>query len=160
MREEYDPVEDKNRRATVLPEGETKESVKREVVREKVARIKRELEILERELNRLTEIRWTYAKRMLKFGAASWIFGLFAFFFTVVVSDASLIGRIPSIAISLLGFAAAGPILITAVRIHRFGVVIKRQECMRCTLLASYRRAILKRIVELNTRYSMKSDAS
>ena len=45
-------------------------------------RKKRELETLQHELNRLIEIQWTYAKRMLKFGVAAWVFGLSLFFFS------------------------------------------------------------------------------
>ena len=57
--------------------------------------------------------------------------------------------------IAMLIFAAAAPILITAVRIRRFGIIIKRQERMRRTLLVGYQRAILKCIVGLSktTRY-------
>jgi len=123
---------------------------KQKVALEKAEKVKRELEILERELNHLIEIQWTYAKQMLKFGVASWIFGLSMFFLAVITLDASLLGRMPPISISLLIFAAAVPILITAVRIRRFGIIIKRQECIRRTLLAGYRRAILKRIVGLS----------
>jgi hypothetical protein len=133
----------------LLPEGEIRESVKPKVVPKKAVRMKRELEILERELNHLIKIQWTYAKRMLKFGVASWIFGVSVFFLAIVILCASLLERIPPISISLLTFAAAVPILITAVRIRRFDIIIKRQECMRGTLLAGYQRAILKRIVGL-----------
>jgi hypothetical protein len=155
VKEEYGHVKETIEARQLLPEGEIRESVKPEVVPEKAVRIKRELDILERELNHLIEIQWTYAKRMLKFGVASWIFGLSVFFSAIVILGASLLGGIPPISIFLLAFAAAVPILITAVRIRKFDIIIKRQECMRRGLLAGYQRAILKRIVGLRktTRY-------
>jgi hypothetical protein len=139
----------------LLPEVEMRESVEQKVAPEKAARIKRELEILERELSHLHEIQWEYAKRMLKFGVASWVFGLSTFFLAAILLDPALLGRIPSLSMLLLIFAAVVPILITAVRIREFSIKINRMECMRSTILAGYRRAILKRIVGLRetTRY-------
>lgn len=143
---------DKIEERLLLPEEELE---KQKVGPEKAVRIKRELEILERELNRLIEIRWTYGKRMLKFGVSSWIFGLSVFFLAITILDASLLGRIPLVSIFLLTFAATVPILITAVQIRRFGTIIKSQEYMRRTLLVGYQGAVLKRIVGLRktTRY-------
>jgi hypothetical protein len=117
---------------------------------EKAARIKRELEILERELSHLHEIQWEYAKRMLKFGVASWVFGLSTFFLAAILLNPVTLGRIPSLSMSLLIFAAVVPILITAVRTREFRIQINRMEGMRSTILAGYQRAILKRIVGLN----------
>ena len=116
---------------------------------EKAVKIKRELEILERELNHLIEIQWTHAKHMLKFGIASWIFGLSMLFSAVIISDVSLLGRMPPISISLLIFAATVPIFITAARIRKFGIKIKRLERVRCTLLTGHQKAVLKRIVKI-----------
>jgi hypothetical protein len=124
---------------------------KQKVALEKAEKVKRELEILERELNHLIGIQWTYTKHMLKFGAASWIFGLSMFFLTVIISDASLLGRMPPISMSLLIFAAAVPILITVVRIRKFDIKIKRLERVRRTLLVGYQRAVLERIVKIKS---------
>ncbi|KUO40238.1 MAG: hypothetical protein AVW06_02635 [Hadesarchaea archaeon DG-33-1] len=109
-------------------------------------RKKRELETPEHELNRLIEIQWAHAKRMFKLGTSSWIFGLSMFFLAVIISDVSLLGITPPILISLLIFVAAVPILISAVRIRKFGVKTKRLERVRRTLLAGYQRAVLQRI--------------
>jgi hypothetical protein len=130
----------------LLPEGELE---KQEVGPGKAPRIKRELEILERELNRLIEMQRTYSKRMLKFGFSSWIFGLSVFFLAITVLNAPLLGRIPLISTFLLAFAATVPILITVVQILRFDTIIKSQENIRRGLLVGYQGAILKRVVGL-----------
>ena len=136
-------------RRQLLPEteGEMRKSVKQKVGPKKVVMIKRELEILERELSRLQEIQWIYAKQMLKFGAASWIFGLSTFFLAAILLDPSILGRMSPISISLLLLAALGPILMTVVRIRNFRIKIDRMEHIRGSLLARYRRDVLERIV-------------
>lgn len=98
--------------------------------KENTTRIEHKLVMLERKVNRLNEIRGMYTKRMLKFGAACWIFGLSTFFFTVILSDASQIGRTPHISLSLLMSAAAAPILITALCVRKFGKKIERLKHM------------------------------
>lgn len=110
--------------------------------------IRRELKVTERELRRITELQWVYAKRMLKFGFASWIFGLSCFFLLIVVLDSNLLAESP-VAWPLLILAAAAPILITAVAAHRFSSKIKRLERIRTLLLVEYEKAILKRVSNL-----------
>jgi hypothetical protein len=149
VKKEYSPVEDKTGWQQLLPEVKMKESVKHKVAPKKASIIKRELEVLERELRHLHEIQWTYAKQLLKFGVASWIFGLSTFFLAIIILDASLLGRMQPISILLLVFAAAAPLWITAMRIRKFQIKINRMEYTRGTLLAGHQRAILKRIVEL-----------
>ena len=106
--------------------------------------IKRELEITERELRRATEFQWIYAKRMLRFGFASWIFGLFLFFLILVIRGLEFLGRL-SVAYPLLIIAIAVPVFITAFSVRRFNAKIKRLERIRKLLLTDYERAILKR---------------
>lgn len=114
------------------------------------ATIKRELEIAERELRRITKFQWTYAKRMLKFGFASWIFGVSTFFSTIIIYNSSLLsGTSASIVWSLLIFAAAVPVMIIAVLIRKFVAQIKRLERVRKALLVEYERVILKRVGEI-----------
>jgi hypothetical protein len=147
VKEEYYPMEDETERRQLSPEAEAKGSVKHGAAPKKASMIKRELEVLERELGRLHEIQWTYAKHLLMFGIASCIFGLSAFFLAIIILDSSLLGRMQPISISLLVFAAAAPILITAMWISRFRIKINRMEYTRGTLLAVYQRVILKRMV-------------
>jgi hypothetical protein len=139
----------KEERRQTLPEaeGEMEKSLKPKVAPKKAVMVKRELEVLERELSRLQEIQGIYAKQMLKFGAASWIFGLSTFFLAAILLDPSLLGRMSPISISLLLLAASGPILITVMGIRNFRIKINRMEYIRGTLLARYRRDILERIV-------------
>jgi len=114
------------------------------------ATIKRELEIVERELRRITEFQWTYAKRMLKFGFASWIFGVSTFFSVIIIYGSSLpSGMSASIAGPLLIFAAAVPVMIIAVFIRKFVAEIKHFERVRKALLVEYERVILKRVGEI-----------
>jgi len=112
------------------------------------ATIKRELAIAERELRHITELQWTYAKRMLKFGFASWIFGISSFFSLLIIYDSKLLGE-SLLATPLLIVAAAAPIAITAVLLRKFSAKIKRIEHMRKSLLTEYERAILKRVGEI-----------
>lgn len=113
------------------------------------AEIRRELKIVERELSGLIRIQWTYAKRMLKFGMAAWIFGLCTFFLAIIVLNPGLIWEAPLLAAPLLIVAAAAPVLITAVVIRKFSYKIKRLERIRRALLTQYEKAVLKRIGEM-----------
>lgn len=121
----------------------------RKTARKGAAEIKRELGVVERELGHMIQIQWTYAKRMLKFGFASWIFGISAFFSSLLLMNAALIPFTPPISISLLIFAAAVPVIITVSLIQKFRIRIKRLERTRTMLLDEYERAILKRVGEI-----------
>lgn len=109
------------------------------------ATIKRELAIIERELRRISDLQWVFAKRMLKFGFASWIFGIACFFSILIAYDSRLLGGSPT-AYPLLIIAAVAPITITAILIRKFNAKIKHIEHVRKTLLVEYERAILKRV--------------
>jgi membrane protein implicated in regulation of membrane protease activity len=117
--------------------------------RRSAADIRRELRVVERELSNLIRIQWTYAKRMLKFGMAAWIFGLCTFFLAIVILNPGLIWEAPLLAAPLLVIAAAAPVLITAVVIRKFSYKIKRLERIRRGLLVQYEKAVLKRIGEM-----------
>jgi hypothetical protein len=147
LKDERVNLEEGIERRRLLPEEEIEKSVKQNIGPKKAVTIKRRLENLERELSRLQEIQRIYARQMLKFGIASWIFGLSIFFLAAIILDPSLPGRMSPVSISLLALAAAGPISITGVGIRNFRVKIDRMECIRGTLLASYRRDILDRMV-------------
>ena len=125
---------------------------KEETASKKAAKLKRELEVLENELSHLIETQWTYAKRMLKFGAASWVFGLSLFFLGIIISNVAMPNKMPPLAISLLVFAAALPVIITLVMIHKFTKKIRRLEHTRRKLLMEYERVLLKRVGEIITK--------
>lgn len=112
--------------------------------------IKRELQVLERELSNLVEIQWDYAKRMLKFGAATWLLGISIFVLSIIVySGGGFITEVPPISVSLLISAAAVPLFMTAIIIHKFSKEIKRHERIRHGLLLEYERSLLREVGEL-----------
>jgi hypothetical protein len=122
---------------------------KKKPASKKTAKLKHELEVIERELGRLTEVQWGYAKRTLKFGFASWIFGLSMFFSAIIISNPTLLSKTPAISISLLVLAASVPIFMTAVLIRKFSGKIKRLERTRRTIIIQYEKALLKRASEI-----------
>lgn len=125
---------------------------KKEPTSKKAAKLKRELEIIERELKRLIGIQWGYAKRMLKFGVASWVFGLSIFFSAIIISNPTLLSETPPISISLLILAASVPIFITVALIRKFASKVRRLERMRRMILIEYEKALLKRAGEIITK--------
>lgn len=125
---------------------------KRGTTSKKAAKLKRELEVLERELNHLIEIQWTYSKQMLKFGVATWVFGLSLFFSAIIISDSTLLSKTPAISISLIILAAAAPIFITVGLVRKFAGKLRRLERVRRTMLMEYEKAILKRSSEILTK--------
>lgn len=115
------------------------------------AKIKRELQIANRELHHLTEAQWSYAKHMLKFGLAAWVFGISVFLCSIVLADAQLLGETQPVWTSLLVLALAAPVVVTAVLVRKFSVKIKRLERIRRGLLTEYEKAVLKRVGRIIT---------
>ena len=146
MKEEYGNLKNKIKRRQLSPGGKMAKSVKQKKGPKKAVMMKRKLDLLEHELSRLQKIQWIYAKQMLMFGAASWIFGLSTFFLAAILLDPSILGRMAPISISLLLLAAAVPIMMTVRGIRKFRIKINRVEYKRGTLLARYRREIMARI--------------
>lgn len=115
--------------------------------------IKRKLQIIERELDNINKLQWSYAKHMFKFGIAAWVFGIATFVSALMIYQGpGLIAEAPSISISLLVLAAAVPIFITVVAIRKFSRKIKRLEQVRRGLLAEYERTLLKEVGKLVSR--------
>jgi len=100
--------------------------------------IKRQLRIIERELNSLNKAQWSYAKNMLKFGLACWILGISAFFLAIMMTNAELFGVAQPVWASLLVVALAAPVTVTAVFVRRISTKIKCLERIRRGLLAEY----------------------
>ena len=118
----------------------------------KSADIKRQLQVAERELRHLNETQWSYAKSMLKFGFAAWVFGLSAFFFAIIIMNAEVFGAVQPVWTSLLVAALAAPVMVTAVLVRKFAVKIRRLERIRRGLLAEYEKAVLRRVGEIVTK--------
>lgn len=113
------------------------------------SKIKRELTIIERELNRLIGLQWKYAKGMLKFGLFSWILGIAMFLWTLLIYQGpELIPQTPPISVSLLIFAAAIPIFITVVTIRKFSKKVRHLERIRHGMLSEYERSLLREVHE------------
>lgn len=113
--------------------------------------LKKQLQTTDRELSRLHQIQWLYSKRMLKFGMASWIFGLATFFFAVILMDAQLLTATFNVWVPLLIIALAVPVMITVVMIRKFARKIRYLERLRHGLLTEYERALLKKVEKMIT---------
>jgi hypothetical protein len=80
---------------------------------------------------------------MLKFGVASWVFGMFSFFSTMIIWDLSLIGTTIPMWAPLLVSALAAPVALTALLVRKFAVRIKQLEILHRKLLTDYEKAKL-----------------
>jgi hypothetical protein len=65
----------------------------------------------------------------------------------VVIFDASQIGKMPPVSMSLLISAAAAPILITAAHVRKFDIKINRLKSTHHKLQKRYQIIVLKRTV-------------
>ena len=112
--------------------------------------MKRELQLIDRELTDLGRLRWKYSKRMLRFGTASWLFGICTFVAALLIYQGpGVVTGAPPLSISLLIIAAAAPIFITVVVIRKFSKRIAHLEQLRRGLLGEYERALLKEVGKL-----------
>lgn len=124
---------------------------KKKITSSKSLELKRQLQAAGRELSHLQGLQWVYSKRMLKFGMAAWIFGLFTFFSAIFLMDARLLTTTYNLWVPLLIIALAIPVMITVVMIRKFARKIKYLERLRQGLLTEYERALLKRVEKMIT---------
>jgi len=131
----------------ILPDSGNIMSKVREVFRE-LGEVEQRLRITERKLYRLKEDSWSYTKNVLRFGFASWVFGLSIFFLAVVAMSTELFGGAPLtwssmlVGIPLLVGAPAAPMMMTAASVHKFDTKIKRLRHIRSGLAVKYHRAL------------------
>ncbi len=121
--------------------------------------VKKQLRKTDRKLRRMEENRWSYTKNMLKFGFASWIFGLSVFLFVIVAMNTDffveLFGGVELtwssmlVGTPLLLGAPAAPVTTTAVSVRKFDVKIKRLRRVRKQLVARYQKAVLRYVEEV-----------
>ena len=117
--------------------------------------VKKQLRKTERELRRMEEKRWLYTKNMLRFGFASWVFGLSVFLLAIVAMSTELFGGAPLawssmlVGTPLLVGAPAAPVTMTAVSARKFDVKIKRLKRIRKRLVAKYQKAVLQYVEEV-----------
>ena len=117
--------------------------------------VKKQLRKTDRELRRMEDSRWSYSKSMLKFGFATWLFGLSVFLLAIVVLSVEIIAGAPSIGTysslgaPLLIGAPAAPVTITAMFARRFDTKIRRLKRARKHLVAKYQKAVLRYVEEV-----------
>jgi len=116
---------------------------------------KKQLQKTERELRRMEEDRLSYTKNMLRFGLASWVFGLAFFLFAIVAMSTELFGGAPLtwssmlVGTPLLVGAPAAPVTMTAVSAHKFDAKIKRIRRIRSRLVTKYQKAVLQYVTQV-----------
>jgi len=111
----------------------------------KLKDIKRQLQITGIELQRLKKTQRSYVMKMLKFGFATWLFGLSTFFLAIVVVNIELFGGPPPVWTSLLAVAPVAPVTITAVFVaSKSAIKIKRIERIRRGLMVKYQKSALR----------------
>ena len=121
----------------------------REAFRE-LEEVEQHLRITERKLHHLMEERRSFTRNMLKFGFATWVFGLSVFFFAIVVMSAKLfVGSPPIWTYSLMGApwlvgAPAASVTMTAAFVRKFDIKVERLIHIRSGLVAKYQRALLQ----------------
>lgn len=115
--------------------------------------IKRKVRTVESELDNLSNLQWSYAKYLLKFGWAAWLLGICAFIASLLVyGGPSLLFEAPEVPIPLLIVAGAVPVFITVVLIQRYRRRINRLERIREGLLSQYESTLLKKVEENITK--------
>ena len=120
---------------------------KKESSRRDPKEVRRELQLVERELTDLGRLRWKYSKRLLSFGVAAWLFGVSTFVSAVILYQGPmLIANAPMLSWILLGIAAAAPIALTFVIVRKFVSKMKRLEQLRRGLLSEYESTLLKEV--------------
>lgn len=111
--------------------------------------IKRKVQVVENELENLSNLQWSYAKQLLKFGWAAWVFGVAAFVASLIVYQGpSLVFNAPVLSISLLIIAGAAPVIVTIFLIQKHRRKINRLERIRKGLLTQYESTLLKKMEE------------
>lgn len=112
-------------------------------MKKEVMELRRRLEVVERELQRLSRFEWDYTKRLWKFSFLSWFMGISLFFLLVYTYEPSLLRGL-SCALPILILAAAAPLFMTLYFVGRVEGRVKRLERNRELLLSRYRRALLE----------------
>ncbi|MCK4405771.1 MAG: hypothetical protein KAV43_04620, partial [Hadesarchaea archaeon] len=114
-----------------------------------------QLRITERELHHMEKSRWSFRKNMLKFGFASWVFGLSVFLFAIVAMSTELFGGAPLawssmlVGTLLLVGAPAAPVTMTSVFIRKHDNRIKRLRHDQRDLVTEYQGAALQYVEQV-----------
>ncbi|HDI12814.1 MAG TPA: hypothetical protein ENF64_01715 [Hadesarchaea archaeon] len=117
----------------------------------KTLTLKQQLRTVNRELARVQKLQWTYSKRLLKFGIATWIFGLSTFLSSIIIMDAKALSATYNLWVPIMIATHAVPLLITAVMIRKFSSKIRYLERLRHALLSEYEKVMLKKVEKMIT---------
>ncbi len=115
----------------------------------------RELRATERELHHMEENRWSFTKNMMKFGFASWIFGLSVFLFAITLMGTGIFGGAPVawssmlVGTPLLVGAPAAPLMMISVFTRKHDNKIKRLRHIRRGLVTEYQGAALQYVEQV-----------
>lgn len=123
--------------------------------------IKRELAFVEGRLGAVVGEQWKYARRLVRFGFASWVFGISVFVAAILVSAPEVL---PIMAAStwLIIAAVAAPLAVAGAFVFRLSRKIGELERMRVDLLVKYRAVALKqaeRIIGQLSEPVLRADA-
>jgi len=108
--------------------------------------VKREIQVIDRELYHLRELQRRYSRRMLKAAVAIWCAGVAIFFISVMLLLGSLLTATSTPWPSLLILALAAPIVITSVFVRRLEQRQKELERRRKHLMEKFEEAMVKRV--------------
>ncbi|MEM3402586.1 MAG: hypothetical protein QW179_02865 [Candidatus Hadarchaeales archaeon] len=114
------------------------------------AEIKREIQVIDRELYHLRELHRRYSRRLVKMGMAMWVVGTILFFATALFFiglDVAL--RVVNIWSALLIVALAAPITLSAMFVSRLEKKMRKMERIRKGLMEEFEKAMIKRVGKL-----------
>ncbi|MFN4133258.1 MAG: hypothetical protein ACK4GQ_02685 [Candidatus Hadarchaeales archaeon] len=114
------------------------------------AEIKKEIQVIDRELYHLRELYRRYSRRLTKMGMAMWVGGTILFFATALFFiGLDVVLQVVNVWSALLIIALAAPIAISAMFVSRLEKKMKKMERMRKSLMEEFERAMMKRVGKL-----------
>ncbi len=114
---------------------------------------KSQVQIIDRDLYHLREVRRRYSSRIVKMGVTSWIIGIVAFTASVYIwVGINIASGLFKVWAPLLIIALAAPIVISTIFIRRLIAKEKRLEQMRKNLLDRFEKAMLKKVEKMVTK--------
>lgn len=112
--------------------------------------IKREIQVLDRELYHLRELHRRYSRRLLKMGMVMWVAGTILFFVTVLLFiGLDIATHTTNIWSPLLIIALASPITLSALFISRLERKMQKMERIRKNLMEEFEKAMVKRVKKI-----------
>ncbi|KXA95788.1 hypothetical protein AKJ38_04305 [candidate division MSBL1 archaeon SCGC-AAA259I14] len=108
------------------------------------SKIREKVKTVEGEIEDLLSSQWSYAKRMLKFSLASWIFGISLFIATLLAyKGPEFLLKIPPLSLSLLVGACAAPITIASMFLRNKNKKVEKLKDRKSKLLSQYEKALI-----------------